>query len=109
MPYYCFSCSRHPEEIAEISCSILQLHRMTPKCSWCGGVMERDYAAEGPKAFTNRSKGMAYTDTNLGQKPVEIESRQQLDRELKARGLRVKEPTSEERYRMKEKYNVKPK
>lgn len=109
MPYFCFSCDDHPEDVQEICCSVVHLHRMTPKCPWCGMPMTRNYTAEGPKALTNRSKGMAYTDTNLGSKPVEIESRQQLERELKARNLRVKEPTAEEKYRLKDKYNVTPK
>jgi len=86
----------------ELCCLWIQKER-NPEWSrcQCGEMMETDWSRMNGKV-TFRSKGIfPLTDENLGPEPVVVTDHAHLRRELKARGLHIKDRNPEANYRAK--------
>lgn len=98
MPFYdykCCLCTTTREVVRSITSEEIR-----PMCPCCQCEMQRVFNNRG---IMFREKGIfPYIDHNLGHEPVKISSRDQWKREMKQRGLRPYEPSSETLHRVKD-------
>ena len=76
---------------------VLTTENMNPPCPTCGQATERAWKAS-PKMQDDTLPGGPRWHDNLGPKPIWIETKTQFQRELDARGLRVKESPNRRRW-----------